>query len=373
MKMENCPKCNQIIDVKLAFCSACGCALNNVVYSNTNTKPVINSHFQKASDNITEKLGLEKIEGFSIATFFSETFRKHDPIEVERLLTIGAIDTTPEPHPSMGVLPTPWIFFRVLLGTMLAYLVFMFSWKEFENLNLIPGLIMIGSFAVPLSVLILFFELNTPKNISIIKIIELVITGGALSLLLSLILFSATPLLGMFGASAAGLIEEAGKLAALLIVLRSTNPFVRYKYRLNALLLGAAIGTGFAAFESAGYAFRYGLGMFGTVNTNAMLEIIQLRGLLSPFAHIIWTAIAASAFWICRPLHNDLWSTLTSSKFLRLFSIPMGLHFIWNLPFEGPFMIKYVILGFVGWVVIISLLQSGLKEMAELEQHGNST
>lgn len=318
------------------------------------------SSIKNASDKITSKLGLEKIEEFSLSDFFSETLRRHSPDEVERLLSVGTPETTPKLEKSMSVMPTPWIFFRVLIGTVIAYIVFLFSWKTYHNVHLVPGLIIIGSFAVPFSTLILFFELNTPKNISIIKIFELVVIGGAISLFLSLFIFEITPFLGIFGLSAAGFVEEVGKLAALLFVLRNVS-HDRYKYRLNALLLGAAVGTGFAAFESAGYALRIGL-----MSSNAMIENIQLRGVMSPFAHIAWTAIAASAFWIARKNFSNTWETLKSAQFIKIFCIPVCLHFVWNLPIHGPFMAKYLILGFVAWVVIISFVQSGLKEVSEV-------
>jgi hypothetical protein len=67
-------------------------------------------HFQTASDLITNKLGLEKIEGFSLSNFFSEVFRRHPPAEVENLFTVGSELTTPALHTSMGVMPNPWIF-----------------------------------------------------------------------------------------------------------------------------------------------------------------------------------------------------------------------------------------------------------------------
>ena len=180
-------------------------------------------------------------------------------------------------------------------------------------------------------------------------------------MIISLFLFNFTPLLGIFGASAAGLIEEPSKLAALLYIMRNDKSD-RYKYRLNALLLGAAVGTGFAAFESAGYALEYGL----NGGANDMLSIIIIRGILAPFIHIGWTAITAYGFWLARPNCKDILSTLQSPIFLKYFFIPVALHFIWNLPFEGPFMSKYIILGFIGWVVIISLVQSGLKEIIEI-------
>lgn len=167
-------------------------------------------------------------------------------------------------------------------------------------------------------------------------------------------------MLGVFGASAAGFVEEVGKLATVLFAIRFI-PMQRYPYRLNALLFGAAVGAGFAAFESAGYALRIGL-----MNADEMLDNITLRGAMSPFAHIVWTAIASTAYWIARKENIDFQSTVSSKKFLTLFSAPVVLHFVWNLPFEGPFMMKFWVLGFVAWVIIFSLIQSGLKEIAQL-------
>ena len=48
-----------------------------------------------------------------------------------------------------------------------------------------------------------------------------------------------------------GVLEETGKALALLVVVGS----LRYRWQLNGLLFGAAVGAGFAGFESAGYAF----------------------------------------------------------------------------------------------------------------------
>ena len=41
---------------------------------------------------------------------------------------------------------------------------------------------MIGSFVVPFSVVVLFFELNTPRNVSVYQVGKMLLLGGALSL-----------------------------------------------------------------------------------------------------------------------------------------------------------------------------------------------
>jgi len=242
---------------------------------------------------------------------------------------------------------------------VLTYFIFLYAWEQFANLNLVPGLIVTGSFAVPFAVLILFFELNTPRNVSLFRVVQLVVLGGAIALLVSLFLYRAAPTRGLFGALTAGLVEESGKLAALL-AFGNVFAITRYRYLLNGLLFGAAIGAGFAAFESAGYALRIGL-----LNTDAMLANINVRGLLSPFAHVAWSAIAAGAYWRRRPRHDGPFATLGDRGFLTIFAVPVVLHAIWDLPFELPLLGKYLLLGAVAWIVIISLVQGGLREIVQ--------
>lgn len=322
---------------------------------------------RNTSDAITNILGLDKIEAFSFKQLFSDVLRKHGPDEVENIFSVGTILTTPRLDPHMANFPNPWIFFRILIGMLIVYGVFLLSFGLFGNAKIIPGLIAIGSFAAPIAVLVFFFEMNTPRNVSASKLVLFLMVGGSASLFISLTLFAFAPLLtSMFGASAAGIVEECGKLAAVIATM-SLIAKDRYPYRLNAMLFGAAVGTGFSAFESAGYAFealisedlRSGEGVV------PMLATIFFRGLLAAFSHTIWTAIAAAAYWSARQENVDLMSTLRSKKFLVLFAAPVTLHFIWNLGLGLPYLLDYWILGAVGWVIVISLVQTGLREVGD--------
>lgn len=235
----------------------------------------------KVSGELTKLAGVEKLEGFSLSALFSEVFKKHPNEEVENYFTVGTPATTPALTEVEEGWPRPWVFFRMFLFVGFVYLCFLQAWNEFHNINLVPGLIMVGSFAVPISALVFFFEMNTRKNVSLYQLMRLVFLGGVLSLIISLIFFEISDNLKLnwLGASVAGLVEEPGKLLALLIVVN----IPRYKYTLNGLLFGAAIGTGFAAFESAGYALYAGL---NNPDPDAMKDSIVIRGMLAPFAHI---------------------------------------------------------------------------------------
>ena len=132
--------------------------------------------------------------------------------------------------------------------------------------------------------------MNVVRNISVYHLARLFLLGGVASLFLALVLYSVFPIDTLVGAPAAGVIEEAAKLAIVILALRMMRLGPK-SFLLNGMLIGATIGAGFAAFESAGYAFRV------LLSSTRMLDNIVLRGVLSPFSHIAWTAIAAAALW----------------------------------------------------------------------------
>ena len=202
----------------------------------------------RLSGHLTDLAGVEKLDGFSLKDLFSEVFRKRSREELEEYFTVGTSSTTPPISEVDTRWPKPWVFFKMFLGALVAYILFLLGWNEFGNVNLIPGLIMVGSFAVPITTLIFFVEINARRNVSLYQVIRLLFIGGILSLILSLFLFQLTSFLklGWLGASVAGLAEEPGKLLALLTVAGIS----KYRYKLNGLLFGAAVGAGFAAFES---------------------------------------------------------------------------------------------------------------------------
>jgi protease PrsW len=308
----------------------------------------------KLSQRITNAAGVEQLEGFRLGEMFSEVFKKHTDDEVEAYFTVGTAATIPDITQVDTTWPRPWVFFRIFGGAMLVYMGFVQAWQQFQAINLIPGAIVVGSFVVPFSVLIFFFETNVRRNVSLYQVIKLLFFGGILSLIFSLILFKIIAI-NALGASVAGLVEEPGKLLALLLVVY----IPKYKYTHNGLLFGAAIGTGFAAFESAGYALTVGL----SAGPQAIFDIILLRGMLAPFAHIVWTAMCGAALWKVkgdRPFTLDM---LQDSRFLRIFGIAVLLHMIWNSPLVLPLYSKYIGLGVVAWVVILALIQDGLRQL----------
>ncbi len=307
------------------------------------------------TERITRIAGIEPIQGFSLSAMFSETFKKRSEGEIEEYFTVGTELTTPSIEDVFTSWPRPWVFFRMLVGTLIIFFGFVQAWQAFGNSNLIPGLIIVGSFAVPISTLVLFFEVNVRKNVSLYQTIRLLFLGGILSLIFTLFLFEIATPFRWIGASLAGLVEEPGKLMALLLVVNIS----KYRYTLNGLLFGAAVGTGFAAFESSGYA----LNVLLALSPEAMLNNIMIRGVLSPFGHIAWTAMCAAALWKVKGTKKFEIDMLKDPRFYKVFWIAVGLHMLWNTPIRLPFFGKFIILGFVAWTVVLGLIQDGLKQL----------
>ncbi|MFF7983420.1 PrsW family intramembrane metalloprotease [Streptomyces sp. NPDC007901] len=159
-----------------------------------------------------------------------------------------------------------------------------------RNTTLLPTLILLGSFLVPVAFVLWAYERHG-RDLGVSAILGCFLTGGTLGVLGASVaeFYLVRPSWGMF--VSVGLIEEAVKLGALVFVLRRL-PGIR---GLRAgLVLGAAVGFGFAALESAGYAFNAAVSTEG-IDLRALIETEILRGVLAPFGHGLWTAIAGAA------------------------------------------------------------------------------
>jgi RsiW-degrading membrane proteinase PrsW (M82 family) len=319
-------------------------------------------------DNLSERIGrmasTETVRMEHVGGLFSEVFRRHDERALEEVFAAGLRSTTPALEQIDASHPTPWVFSRVLAFFGVAFLALWFGWSEYANLNLVPGIILIGSFAFPLGTAIFFFECNVARNVPLFVVSKMFIWGGILGILLSLVGFETTAALGSkIGPPIAAIVEEPGKLAAVLLLVNAQ----RFPWTLNGLALGAAVGAGFAAFESAGYALTF---LALSSSDDVMLSVIVQRGLLAPFAHVVWTAVAAGALWRVRAGRAFEWEMLRERRFLAPMLLVMALHAIWNspLPAKLPFQLGFLLLGAVGWTIAIGLLLGGLREIQNMQR-----
>jgi RsiW-degrading membrane proteinase PrsW (M82 family) len=154
------------------------------------------------------------------------------------------------------------------------------------NPNLVPTLILIGSFLVPVTFVAYAFEHRASDSLTEHTIFVGFVYGGILGVLGASLLESWLLGKSNLGYVGVGLIEEGVKLIALWLIARRLHSFVTQ----DGIVLGATVGFGFAAFESAGYAFNALFTMKG-LSLGALVETEILRGILTPVGHGLWTGI----------------------------------------------------------------------------------
>ncbi|MES1241860.1 MAG: PrsW family glutamic-type intramembrane protease [Acidobacteriota bacterium] len=279
---------------------------------------------------------------------------------IEDLFIVGTETTTPDVATLPSGWPTPRVFWRIFAVSVAAYLLLMTGLRQFGNLNFLPGMIVLGAFVVPLSVVVLFFELNVPRNVSVYQVAKMILFGGALSLFVTMIVSALVPGDGsgsLIPAMLTGVVEELGKALVLLLLVASP----RYRFQLNGLLFGAAVGAGFAGFESAGYAL---LTAIASNSPEAASGSILIRGLLAPGGHVIWTAMVGAALWKVKGGRPFEIGMLFHPVVVRRWLTAVVLHGLWDtdLPLIPP-LLKCALLLIVGWYIVFAMLKQALAEV----------
>ncbi len=297
---------------------------------------------------------------FSLRHLFGKILERRTQDEVEQALMVGTARTTPSLAAVDVRWPQPWLFARAFLATASVFLLLFVGWTLFEPPTLLPGLIIVGSLSMPITALIFFFEMNLARNVSIVAVLRLVFLGGAASLLFSLIGFELLDFAWL--AVVAAPIMEAAKLLVVVLMARQA----RHRQILNGMLFGAAVGAGVAAFEAAGYALVAAL---FNLDTAAVIDAIIVRGVFSPFTHVVWTAMTAGALWRVRGSSERLrFGHLRSRRFWPIMVLVIAIHALWISPIPNPLYLKSLVIGLVAWPVCLGLLQEGITELRDRQR-----
>jgi protease PrsW len=159
-----------------------------------------------------------------------------------------------------------------------------------RNVNMIPTVVLLGSFLVPVTAIVWYLDHYDSSIVTPRVIFSTFIVGGVLGVLSASLLESwlvgNTPV----DYVSVGLIEEFAKLLALVFIARRLS---RYVVR-DGIVLGASVGFGFGALESAGYALNalfvaHGPGVHLSLSNLVLTELV--RGIWAPVGHGLWTAI----------------------------------------------------------------------------------
>jgi protease PrsW len=203
------------------------------------------------------------------------------------------------------------------------------------NVLLVPTLVLLGSFLVPVTFVAWAFERGNAEEITAQLLFQMFVVGGVLGVLAASLAESylLRPSWWMF--FGVGFIEEAAKLLALAFCARHLRPRT---LRAGAVL-GATVGLGFAAFESAGYALVASF----TVHGLSLVDLVStelLRGLLTPFGHAVWTAITGALLF-----SGSRERYVVTGKLVAGFIGVSILHGLWDSMDDIAIMLTYVVSG----------------------------
>lgn len=347
-----CPECGAKVKSTDEKCENCGFPLQKKKINNIVT------------ENLDKLTGAKSKSYVTFKDLFKNTFKKHTEDELDEVFVCGSSKTTPNIKDINPNKASAWVYFKILVFFLIAYIPTRIGFINYGNENFLPAMIILAAFAIPVTILIFFFEINVFRNIPFYKVIKYFVLGGALSLILAILFFSLdfnTDISTYSGALMVGLIEEAAKAAIVALFLFKSK---KSNYILNGLLVGAAVGAGFAAFETAGYILRYGI----SGGLQVMLNVIKLRGFLAPGGHVAWAAIEGAALMYVKGFEKLDKKHLNDKRFLLVCLIPILLHGIWDMPIQTPYYLLQIGLSIAAWIVIIYFINLGLKQVDEAKE-----
>ena len=323
----------------------------------------------------------------SLRDIFSDVTRKHTPEESARVLIAGTALTTPDEADMLAGWQKPFLFARFALATLACMVLFILLGGLAKGAQ--DAFLICMAFMVPMVMLILTWEMNIPRSISLMEILKVVAIGGALSLAFAIIMFFFNLSDGFFNAPIA---EEPAKFLVVYLLLKRKNR----KYILEGMLLGMAVGTGFAIVETFGYIMGSGRDALieavakaivaGRDVTYSELYNISFEGGLSTailrfanaFAgHGFYAALYSGGLMIAKGSEPVSAKHLLSPSFLICFAVSCVLHGLNNSEVPSLFPIffiddKYPVLGYsfvqtaIAIIFLLGLFKRGVNQVVEV-------
>ena len=235
--------------------------------------------------------------------------------------TNGKVLTNPSGELILFRMRRRWLI--VLLLGVLIFMVLDLAMRSSGATSLLPALLIVGAFTVPISLVVFFYEHIRDRDISKPLLAICFGIGGALGLAAAgFIEFNTLRTLNIGALVAVGFIEESSKLIfpVLMYILW------RDRHEADGLLFGVAAGMGFAALETIGYgllAFMQSQGSLGSVE-----QTLLLRGLLSPAGHVAWTGLVCAVLWRER---QNAGHALINASVIAAFLLAVALHTAWDV------------------------------------------
>jgi len=207
---------------------------------------------------------------------------------------------------------------------------------------------------VPVTLLILVWEMNIPRNIPLYEVLVIVGIGGVLSLIATIMFGNIT---GDTAAIWAPLTEEPAKLLVIYIVLRRKN----YRFTLNGILIGMAVGTGFSVFENILYTLNaYSANLSYTAGTYQA----YVRAMTDIAGHGLYAGLYGGALVMVKGSERVSFQHLTRPNFLKYFAYSFGLHMLNNSGLIiGGLYVHAIVTSVLGVLMFLPMLRNGVNDV----------
>lgn len=267
-----------------------------------------------------------------------ESFRRHTKEEVEKAMQVGK--TTAEAH-MWEQWHRPWLWWTFakygLSLVAVLYCIFYIGVFFLPGVaeSLVHMVMIIPPIVIPFVILILFWELNVPQDVSFLELMGFFLAGGILSFVVTSLLYGTFP--DTLPAYYAALREEPAKLVAVILILLYREKIQKKKiYGLTGLVVGAAVGAAFSGIESVSYAIN------NSGNLVQMINVQLQRALFALGGHITYCVPYATAMALKTEGNNFSVKSILNPMTIGAFLFSTMLHAIWNG--SGSILVQLIIL-----------------------------
>lgn len=317
-----------------------------------------------------EVLGGKNFKWAQILSGFNDARIKE---EKERAIMSGLPGNVPYESDMVKEWKPPFLFYKFFLYCfVLMILIFLCSYMYGFGDALLVSTV---PYMIPLTMLIFIWELNIPRNISIMEMLYISFFGGIVCFL---VIFFIEDITGLSHTDSSlftqPLLSTVAKLLLVCVFLRRKSR----GYGLNGVLVGAAVGAGYTMMETASDLFD--LAEYAGQITGVM-GLIIVRIIIAVGGDILWTAayggalalakgretlkgkhLGDSLFLICligTYLMKVLWD-YDITNFLMRFSDSKAA--VWLHAFLVVYQGKYILLTIIAWALFLFITRKGIEQ-----------
>ena len=132
VSITKCPECGAKVSDDLKNCKECGYPINKTSYSNLIT------------ENLDKLTGAKSKSYVTFKDLFKNTFKKHSEKELDEVFTCGALNTTPKLNDINPKSASAWVYFKILIFFVIAYIPTYLGYAQYQNNNFLPAMIILA-------------------------------------------------------------------------------------------------------------------------------------------------------------------------------------------------------------------------------------